>query len=430
MSHSSSMWKYTVSRFGTTATRVSIQTILLPLVVSQVFGNTEKAAYLSYISVVSLAAGLPVFLGSAYLGDILPLGIYRRRLFMILGTLITLSGIVASSWIDDKSTLTIVGLLIFCGISMTESSHSALIPDNFSSGSYLLASTWLTKFSLLGSLAGPLLAGMLLDHGLLDTLRIGPSLQLVPVSCMLGLLLLSCTWLNSTAIQETSLPRSVTHGSRHGLKKRLMQLDRPMLRFHFYLVMRTFALLPAMTMPSLLLFFRQDVTGGHPLRDTVLSILANTAGAVLGIIVLRKTAMRRWHEVRIMQLSLVLMVLSLSGLGLDILFQKGLWYPTIFLLGIGFSTFFTSSFSYGLHSIPDLRWRGLFSALISATTFIAFLLGMMLVSLIIPSFAADDRVVAWFALTGAFASCLLLALALLTFINHVFPLGEDGNMSA
>jgi MFS family permease len=413
-------WRFTVYRFASTAVRHAMQIIILPILVLRIAEEAAKGYYLSLVAVCSLSVGFPAFLLAAYLGDVIPWVSIRRRLFIGLGVLICLTGMLISHWIDSTVSLLLASILVFAGISTSESSHSALIPDNMDEADYQRASGWLTQFTFLGSLLGPLLAGAMIDPKINRVLGVellsGDRFYLPAVWALGGILLLAAC-INMLFIKESERKMGHEVDGERSLKSVLFSSDPKVKRFYIFLVMRCCALLSPITMPGFLLYYQRDLLKAmDPVRATAVGATLLTLGALLGVLLLAPRLLRRYSAIRTMAIALFLMAFSLTGFAM-VMFPF-LWCAAITLFGVGYGLFFSLSFSFSLNIIPHARWQGLFTSLASSTTFVSYILGMMLAGPLLDHWGYE-------ALGGLFLVSLLGALVMLYLLHGSDPMKSN-----
>ena len=396
-------------RLRLSAARVAMSTLIIPSMVVGIYGS-DKEIYLATIVALTIAIGLPHHFLSGFLVDLSQKRGFPREIILGLGISYCILGAALSWWASSFLLLSIVAILISSGVLTLESSHGAMINLNFDAGDHSRVSSWITKYSLLGGLIGPFVPLVVQELSRFHSLF---SEQTYPISILILVFLF--TFLSLPLFKRrnhTSKTDPMEKGPN--LLELLTSSTIGMKRFRFVSIARILAMVPAITLPSFLLFFRQDVGGDqNPHLVTGISSLVYTLGGVAGIALFKKFLHKNLGVAKSQILAISVMILALILIIAEIMFHSLFWYPAIVIFGVGFALYFSFSLSFGLSIVEELDWSGTLLSIYTSTTFCAYFIGTVITGTVLASAKTVGLSFAYALVGAAYILSLFLSAVLL-----------------
>ena len=410
-------------RFATDAVRIAIQTIVLPLMIIHILPNNKQDVMLAMVSGISMFIGFPVFLITSWLGDKLSHRFGRRLPYLFCGTGICLIGLYQGISIHTPAELLLASIFLFAGIAMSESAHIALLPELVHRDKLNTTLSWLARWVFLARLISPYIAGYLVLHQaqfLLDKWfhRFVPirhtDYYYVLIVCILILVLALMNIM--IFIREKPVCESLKEKQQKtSLKKILLYPDGMTKRFYYFLLSRTLGYIPIITLPSYLLFYLvyqfhlHTKTAAH---WTGVFFVAMTLSAFVATAFYEFFHKRASHLHATKNTIMLALILSLGS----VLMLWWLSWSLTFVLfatviqGLAFGLYYPATLSYGINHIPHVAWRGLFTSLITATTFFAFLFGVVITGCLVHLLQSVFETQKYIVMFAYFTFCTIISI--------------------
>ena len=244
----------------------------------------------------------------------------------------------------------------------------------------------------------------------------------IPSVIALMMTIVICALMNIFLIKECAVIPADHHDSGKRIWQVLFSFDIKMKCFWIYFLMRCFAALTASTFPGFILYYQRDmISAANPEMATAVSFVLLTMGALFGISYIKLKLIAHYSPIKIITIALITMSTAILSFVLVTFTNVLIWYVAITFYGIGYGLFFSISFSYAMTIIPDPKWKGLFTSMVSSTTFVAYILGMAIAGPLLDFFNRYSINMGYGALEIFFIFSLLCAMLLLQLLRWLSP---------
>jgi len=416
---------YTIYRFSSTALRVALQTILLPLAIMQFVSVEEKGLYLGIVCSIAILFAFPFFILSAYWGDILPWPGIRRRLFIVIGAVIVFISLLLFPLVHSLLSLVLYSIFMFIGITSSESVHAALIVDNFHGAKRVIAGQWLSGFMFLGMLLGPLMASVLTQAPVLaymDAMMGTDFFVKQPfylVFSSIAVVTLTCAILNVVNIREISLPK------KHAELTMIEEVkNKKYAHFNLFLILCCFVYMVTISLPNFFLFFAKDILlYPHPEGLVGVAMVFLTSCSLLG---LRSTSWKFIYnksDIDKIQMSILIVGVSII-IGMFSVLNVASFFLCACVFGFAYGIFYSVALEFSLKLIPNQKLKGFFMSLSSATTFVSAVLGMFFSGVLLYGFGKISIVYGYVSIGVFYLLLLLCAFLMLKKLSGELAKGE------
>lgn len=140
---------------------VSLMSIIIPSQVAKFLGDKEQNLPMVMVWGTLVAVLVHPYAGA--LSDRIRSRMGRRRPFLLWGTLINVAGLIYMATTDSLLTMTIAFILIQTANNFANAPYTAIIADRVPAEQRGKASGWFGLMSVLGSIGGAAVAGLILD---------------------------------------------------------------------------------------------------------------------------------------------------------------------------------------------------------------------------------------------------------------------------